>query len=171
MMMLLRFRLLRQKRPTKVSRFSRRAILPRLGRFDLPFDTLIHALDEKNLLLDIQPAAIEAELALALLDILSDVPPFVLVVLQTVGQPRPLEIGQDTSHDSVDGAKRRDGVVGPARCAEGCQRGRDHNLNAQTAVHKDAEKVVPLCGDLLGADDARVDADVARGTMVMVRDF
>lgn len=144
-----------------MTRLLRRAILAAaFRRFQLALYAFVHVLNDLDFLLDIKPAAIQTQLTLALLDVLADIAPLVLVVLQTIWEPGALQVGQDTGHDSVDGAESRDGGVRARGGADGCQGGRDHDLDAQTSIYEDAEETIALRGGSFGVDDSCIDADV-----------
>lgn len=59
------------------------------------------------------------------------------------------------------------------RSASRAQRGDcrcGHDLDRQTGVNQEIEEAVALCGDLLSLHDARVDADVGRAALAVVRE-
>lgn len=141
-----------------------------LGRLDLPFHTFVHLLHGLDLFFNIQWTADETELPLPLLNVLADIAPFVLVMLQAVRQTRAIQVRQDTSHDCIQRTERGDGAM---RTTGGTKR-RDsssgHDLDTQTDVHEEVEELKAFTRALLGLYDTRVDTDVERCTSAVLRE-
>lgn len=86
--------------------------------------------------------------------------PLVLVALQAIGETGAAQIGQDTSHNGVDGTEGCDGRVGASCRTEGCEGCCDDNLDSQTGVDHVVEDAVSARGLGLVAHYASVDSDV-----------
>lgn len=136
------------------------AVLAALSCLELLLNLLVHRLDRENFLMHIQVTINQTEFSLALLDVLSDITPLVMEMLQSIWQPRPSQVSQNTRHNRVDGTECRDGGVWPACCTKRGDGGRDNDLDSEAGIDKDTEKLMTLGRLGLKVNDSLVDTEI-----------
>lgn len=138
-----------------------------LGCLELLFDLLVHRLDRENFLMHIQLAVYQTELSLSLFDVLPNIAPLVMIMLQPIWQSRASQVSQNTGHNGVDGTECSNRGVWPACCTERGDGGCDNDLNCEAGIDEDTEKLVALGGLGLKVDDSFVDADIVRAAVMV----